>query len=137
MKFYTIKTSKTLMSSEQTTMEWASKVMNAATRASTNNAMINVVLLGAFGALSVRSLSQQRNIETLEAEKDSLLKSNKAMKKTMWDWKQQLFAEASSSPETSFVPLSKLKSIYGESSTTLQSSAEKGDGKSAASKIVI
>ncbi|CAL5417409.1 unnamed protein product [Camellia sinensis] len=113
-----------MMSGEQATMEWASKVMNAARRASSNNTVTNVVLLGAFGALSVRSLSQQRNIKTLEAEKDSLLKSNKAMKKTMWDWKQQLFAEASSSPETSFVPLSKLKSIYGESSTTLQSNLE-------------
>ncbi|KAH7861967.1 hypothetical protein Vadar_033147 [Vaccinium darrowii] len=119
-------------------MEWASKVMNAATRASNNNTVINVFLVGAFVALSVRSVKQQRDIEALESQKDRLLITNKAMKKSMWDWKQQLFAEASS-PDTAIVPLSKLKAIYGESPITLHSTvpAAQGDGKSAVSKIVI
>lgn len=57
-------------------------------------------------------MNQQKDIEALEAEKDSLRKSNKAMKKTMWDWKQQLFAEAES--DAALVPLARLKAIYGE-----------------------
>ncbi|CAK9169035.1 unnamed protein product [Ilex paraguariensis] len=96
-------------------MEWASKVMGFASRAASKNTMINVFLVGSFVALSIRSVNQQNNMEALEAEKDSLVTANKAMKKTMWDWKQQLFAEASA--ENSLVPLSKLKAIYGEVST--------------------
>ncbi|XP_059630756.1 uncharacterized protein LOC132273726 [Cornus florida] len=117
-------------------MEWASRVMSAVSRASGNNTVINVCLIGSFVALSARSMSQQRDIETLDAEKESLLKANKSMKKAMWDWKQQLFAEAST--DSPLVPLSNLKAIYGESST-LQSAedAEKGDAKSPASKILI
>ncbi|XP_057470268.1 uncharacterized protein LOC130759162 isoform X2 [Actinidia eriantha] len=101
-------------------MEWASKAMSAATRAANNNTVINVFLVGAFVALSARSGMQQRDIQALEAEKHSLLKSNKDMKKVMWDWKQQLFAEASS-PDAAIVPLARLKAIYGESPATFQS----------------
>ena len=102
-------------------MELASKAMSAATRAANNNTVINVFLVGAFVALSARSGMQQRDIQALEAQKYSLLQSNKDMKKVMWDWKQQLFAEASS-PDTAIVPLARLKAIYGESPATLQSS---------------
>lgn len=102
-------------------MEWASKVMSVATRASQNNTVINVLLVGAFAALSMRSVKQQRDIEALTSQKDTLLVTNKAMIKSMWDWKQQLFNEASS-PDTATVPLSKLKAIYGESLTTLHPS---------------
>ncbi|XP_052203476.1 uncharacterized protein LOC127808851 [Diospyros lotus] len=119
-------------------MEWASRAAGAVARASSNNTLVNVVLGGVFVALGVRSVKQQMDIEALEAEKDSLSKSNKAMKKAMWEWKQQLFAEASS-PDTALVPLSRLKLIYGESPATLQSTVDagKGDGKSAASRILI
>lgn len=63
-------------------------------------------------------MNQQRDIEALEVQKDSLVKSNKAVKKTIWDWKQQLYAEAS--VENAVVSLSNLKAIYGEA-PTLQS----------------
>ncbi|KAA8546403.1 hypothetical protein F0562_002858 [Nyssa sinensis] len=117
-------------------MEWASRAMSAASKASSNNTVINVFLLGCFGALSIRSVNQQRNIEALEAEKESLVKANKAMKKAMWDWKQQLFAEASA--DAPLVPLSKLKAIYGEASPLKSAGdAEKGDGKPPVSKILI
>lgn len=96
-------------------MEWASRVVNMATRASNNNTVINMFLLGSFVALSIRSLSQQKDIASLEAEKESLVKANKAMKKMIWDWKQQLLAEAST--ESSTVPLAKIKAIYGEALT--------------------
>ena len=38
------------------------------------------------------------------------------MKKTMWDWKQQLFEEAEAEAEANIilVPLARLKAIYGE-----------------------
>lgn len=94
-------------------MEFANRVMSAAIKATNNNAVINVGLVGSFVVLAVRSLNQQRDIEALEAQKDSLTHSNKAMKKAMWEWKQQLFAEASST-DTALVPLTRLKAIYGE-----------------------
>lgn len=81
-------------------------------KAANNNTVIDVCLVGSFLALCYRSVTQQKDIEALEAEKNSLIRSNKAMKKAMWDWKQQLFAEASS--ESALVPLSRLKVIYGE-----------------------
>lgn len=77
-------------------------------------------------------------MEVLEAEKDSLLKSNKAMKKDMWDWKQQLFAEAEL--PNPLIPLSKIKAIYGDVQTTTSTSggdAHNGDGKSPAGVFVI
>ncbi|MCE0481778.1 hypothetical protein HAX54_039823 [Datura stramonium] len=104
---------------EQIEMELASKVGDAVNKALNSNKVLNVVLLGAFGLLCARSVQQQRNMETLEAEKNSLLNSNKAMKKAMWDWKQQLFAEAAL-PDA-LLPLSKIKAIYGEVQTTTSS----------------
>ncbi|KAK4359074.1 hypothetical protein RND71_021303 [Anisodus tanguticus] len=101
-------------------MELASKVGDTVSKALNCNKVLNVVLLGAFGLLCARSVQQQRNIEVLEAEKDTLLNSNKAMKKAMWDWKQQLFAEAAL--PNAILPLSKLKSIYGEVQTATTSS---------------
>lgn len=93
-------------------MDMATKFLRTLTNASNNKTLINVCLVVSFGALSARSIKQQREIEALEAEKDSLLNSNKALKKSMWDWKQQLFAEASS--ESALVPLARIKAIYGE-----------------------
>ncbi|GLT47104.1 hypothetical protein SLA2020_208230 [Shorea laevis] len=84
-------------------MEIANKLVGLATRAASNNVVIDVFLVISFAALYARSVNQQNNIEILEAEKESLIKANKAMKKTMWDWKQQLFAENVS--DSSLVPL--------------------------------
>lgn len=93
-------------------MELVSKIVDAATRALNNNTVINVCLVASFATLGIRSLNQQKLIEALEAEKEKLVKSNKAMRNTMWDWKQQLFAEASS--DSALVPLARLQAIYGE-----------------------
>ncbi|KAK9096044.1 hypothetical protein Sjap_021541 [Stephania japonica] len=97
-------------------MEWAGRAMNTVLRTSNNNTIINAFLVASFVALGVRSVNQQRLIDSLQAEKQSLIKTNKSIKKTMWEWKQQLFADASDSPSSpsSPVSLAKLKSIYGE-----------------------
>lgn len=128
-------------------MERAAEALN---RAANSNGLMNVLLIGCFGALGVRSMRQQRDIEALEAEKESLVKSNKAIKATIWDWKKQLFAEAEEAAAAGsknssraaggpLVPLSKLKAIYGEvtSPALPAADAEGASGKSPASKIVI
>ncbi|CAI9288362.1 unnamed protein product [Lactuca saligna] len=119
-------------------MELATKALEFANRAASNNTVINIFLVGAFGGLAVRSLNQQRQIEALESQRDSLVKSNKSMRQTIWDWKQKLYTEAEADKKP-IVPLSKLKSIYGEVPTLSQSAgiAEKKDGKASATKIVI
>ncbi|KAI3464508.1 hypothetical protein Pfo_021171 [Paulownia fortunei] len=90
------------------------QVMSTLNRAANSSAVINTLLVGAFGALAARSVAQERTIEALEAEKDSLLKTNKVIKNTIWEWKQKLYAEAEANPQKTLVPLSTLKSIYGE-----------------------
>ncbi|KAK3012418.1 hypothetical protein RJ639_010649 [Escallonia herrerae] len=97
-------------------MEVTAKAINAVSRAASSNMLINAFLAGTFIALSIRSVKQQREIEALEAEKESLLKSNKAIKNALWEWKQQLYAEAAEA-DKAVVPLSKLRAIYGEAST--------------------
>ncbi|XP_038704284.1 uncharacterized protein LOC120000327 isoform X2 [Tripterygium wilfordii] len=116
-------------------MEFASRVVNLAGRAANNNTVIDVFLVGSFAGLMVRSANQQKKVEALEAEKDSLVKSIKAMKKTMWDWKQQLFAEATA--ESALVPLARLRAIYGEVPAAPQIDAADENAKSPASKLVI
>ncbi|KAJ1377935.1 hypothetical protein SESBI_48360 [Sesbania bispinosa] len=93
-------------------MEFVLKIVDTAKRASNNNTVINVCLIASFVTLGVRSINQQKIIEALEAEKESLTKSNKSIRKTIWDWKQQLYAEAST--DSALVPLARLKAIYGE-----------------------
>lgn len=90
------------------------QVFSTLNRAVNSNAVINTLLLGVFGVLAARSGLQERTIEALQEEKDSLLKSNKAIKSTIWEWKQKLYAEAEANPHKPLVPLSTLKSIYGE-----------------------
>ncbi|KAF2296733.1 hypothetical protein GH714_001509 [Hevea brasiliensis] len=51
----------------------------------------------------------------------------------MWDWKQQLFAEADS--DAALVPLARLKSIYGEVPSPPIGNIVKEDAKSPASKL--
>ncbi|WOG84573.1 hypothetical protein DCAR_0103757 [Daucus carota subsp. sativus] len=95
-------------------MEYANKVIGFVNKAASNNTVINSFLGFAFVALSVRSFNQQKTIETLETQKESLLKSNKAIKKTIWEWKQQLYAQ----PQGGFaLPVDKIKPIFGDAPT--------------------
>ncbi|KAF7837413.1 3-isopropylmalate dehydratase large subunit, chloroplastic isoform B [Senna tora] len=96
-------------------MEFVNKIVGTVTRALNNNTFINICLVASFATLGVRSANQQKVIEALEAEKENIVKSNKDMRKAMWDWKQQLFAEAST--DSAVVPLARLKAIYGEAPT--------------------
>ncbi|MCL7037592.1 hypothetical protein MKW94_024391 [Papaver nudicaule] len=52
-------------------MEWARKAVDVVERASNNSKVINVFLVGVFGALCYRSVHQQRIIEALEDVKTS------------------------------------------------------------------
>ncbi|KAK1258608.1 hypothetical protein QJS04_geneDACA022073 [Acorus gramineus] len=83
--------------------------------------VVHLFLLGALGFLTARSWAQQKEIESLEAEKLSLMERNKAMKKSMWEWRRQLYREASksstspSSSHDSFkIPLHRLQAIFGD-----------------------
>ncbi|KAK7278526.1 hypothetical protein RJT34_23556 [Clitoria ternatea] len=93
-------------------MEFVNRIVETAKRAANNNTVINVCLVASFVTLGIRSLKQQKTIEALEAERESLVKSNKSIRKTIWEWKQQLYAEAST--DSAVVPLDRLKAIYGE-----------------------
>ncbi|CAM9001851.1 unnamed protein product [Rhodiola kirilowii] len=117
-------------------MESVTRAVNTITSIATSNAGINVFLFGVFGALSVRSLVQQRQIDALEVEKESLAIGNKEMKKTMWDWKQKLYADASD-PKSAVVPLTKLKAIYGDYTAPPTSNPTKEDAKASTPKFVI
>lgn len=92
--------------------KFANKLAGVAVKALNSEAVINTGLVASFAFLVVRSVRQQNDIEALESEKASLLQTNKALKKTIWDWKQQLYAEAAM--ESAVVPLCRIKSIYGE-----------------------
>ncbi|KAK6132003.1 hypothetical protein DH2020_034229 [Rehmannia glutinosa] len=117
------------------------RVASALNRAVNSNAVINTLLVAVFGALAARSVVQERTIEALEAEKDSLLKANKVIKNTIWDWKQKLYSEAEANPQKALVPLSTLKSIYGEvvtpATSVLSGGDDKQDGNPPAPKIMI
>ncbi|KAL1339757.1 uncharacterized protein [Arachis hypogaea] len=93
-------------------MEFVNRIVESARKASNNNTVINVCLAASFMVLAGRSFHQQKIIEALETEKASLVKSNKDIKRTLWNWKQQLYAEAAS--DDALVPLHRLKAIYGE-----------------------
>nr|ADJ67214.1 hypothetical protein [Jatropha curcas] len=69
-----------------------------------------------------------------EAEKDSY-KSNKALRKTMWDWEQELFVEAPS--DFALVPFARLKAIFGGAPSPPTGDAGKEDAKLPAFKLVI
>ncbi|XP_062098063.1 uncharacterized protein LOC133803937 [Humulus lupulus] len=116
-------------------MEAVNRIVNAATRAANNNTVLNVCLVGSFVVLCIRSVNQQKDIEALEAQKDSLINSNKAIKKSIWEWKQKLYAEAES--DSPLVPLSRLKAIYGEAPIPQNGNASKEEANSTASKFVI
>ncbi|KAK1371078.1 hypothetical protein POM88_037170 [Heracleum sosnowskyi] len=118
-------------------MEYANKAIELVNKAATNNKVINSFLGFTFVALSLKSFYQQKNIETLETHKDSLLKSNKAVKKTIWEWKQQLYAQAQG---TSVIPVDKIRAIFGDAPTSppvAAGSAVKADSGSPPKKILI
>lgn len=100
-------------------MEFVNKIVDTAKRASNNNTVINVGLVASFAILAARSFNQQKTIEAVEAEKESLVKSNKSIKKTIWDSKEQLYAEAST--DSALVPLARLKAIYGDGNNSFLS----------------
>lgn len=91
------------------------RVIGFVNKAASNNTVVNCFLGFTFVALSVRSLNQQKCIETLETQNESLLKSNKAIKKTIWDWKQQLYSQ-SQNPDSVF-PVDNIKTIFGDAPT--------------------
>ncbi|KAG8378273.1 hypothetical protein BUALT_Bualt08G0120400 [Buddleja alternifolia] len=117
------------------------QVLSAVNRAVNSNAVINSLLAAVFGTLAARSVVQERTIEALEAEKDALVKSNKSIQRTVWEWKQKLYAEAEADQQNAVVSLSTLKSIYGEvvasASPVISGGDDKQDGKSPAPKIMI
>ncbi|KAG2305131.1 hypothetical protein Bca52824_033782 [Brassica carinata] len=90
------------------------------------NAVINTCLGVSFVVLGLRSVNQQKY-------------SNKELKVTMWHWKQQLFAEATSAgTSTVVVTLSTLKAIYGEATTTTQSGETvEEESKMSTSRIMV
>ncbi|GKC61095.1 hypothetical protein Tco_1088693 [Tanacetum coccineum] len=120
-------------------MEVASKARELFNKAISNNTVVNIFLVSAFGGLALRSLNHQREIEALESQRDSLVKSNKSIRQMLWDWKQSLYAQAEADGNKAVVSLEKLKAIYGEVPTLAQSAgtAEKKDVKAYASKIMI
>ncbi|KAL8482153.1 hypothetical protein ACS0TY_028349 [Phlomoides rotata] len=115
-------------------MDQAISLLN---RAVNSNAVVNTCLAGVFAVLSVRSWAQEQTIKVLEEEKDSLLKSNKGMKNAMWEWKQALYAEAEADPKKALVPLSTIKSIYGDVVTPNSGADDKKDRQSAKPKFII
>ncbi|KAG7594443.1 hypothetical protein ISN45_Aa01g031930 [Arabidopsis thaliana x Arabidopsis arenosa] len=116
----------------------ANKIAMFLSEAMNNNVVINTCLGVSFVVLGLRSDKQQKYVEALAEQKDSLFKSNKEMKVTMWEWKQQLFAEAASAGNAAVVPLSSLKAIYGEVTTTTQSGdTAKEESKVSTPKIMI
>ncbi|KAH9691156.1 hypothetical protein KPL70_016019 [Citrus sinensis] len=119
-------------------MDLANKLTNLAIKAINSNTVVNTCLIASFAALTLRSVKQQNDIEGLESEKESIVKANKDLKKRMWDWKQQLYAEATT--ESALVPLARLKAIYGDVPTPTPHAAGeavKEDAKSSATKLVI
>ncbi|CAA7048130.1 unnamed protein product [Microthlaspi erraticum] len=116
----------------------ANKIAMLLSEAMNSNAVINTCLGVSFVVLGLRSDKQQKYVEALQEQKESLFKSNKEMKVTMWEWKQQLFAEAASAGNSAVVPLSTLKAIYGEVTTTTQpGDAVKEEAKVSAPRIMV
>lgn len=98
------------------------QVIGALNRAASSNAFVNTFMGAVFCALAARSYGQAETIHALEAEKDALLKSNKQMKTTIWEWKQALYAEAKANPKKALVPLATLQTIYGDVVTPVSQS---------------
>jgi uncharacterized small protein (DUF1192 family) len=74
--------------------------------------VIHGLLLGSLVALGFRSAEQQKEIESLEAEKAALRASNAAASTAMWSWREELFRLAES--DSPIISASRLRAIYGE-----------------------
>lgn len=96
--------------------------MSALNRAAENNTVVNTFLGAVFCALTARAWGQEQTFLALDAEKQALLKKNKEMKSSIWEWKQTLYAEAAANPRKALVPLSTLQSIYGDVVTAVSDS---------------
>ncbi|XP_042416598.1 uncharacterized protein LOC122005581 [Zingiber officinale] len=90
---------------------------------------VSALLMCSFVTLSFRSHQQQQELDTLEAEKSSLRDSIAAASSAMWSSRQDLFdlASAAQDPSSSsagrpFIPLSRLRAIYGETEPAAPSS---------------
>ncbi|GKV37687.1 hypothetical protein SLEP1_g45685 [Rubroshorea leprosula] len=81
--YYCLPQNRRRLSIDGDEIEIANKLVGLATRAASNNVVIDVFLVTPFAALCARSVNQQNNIEIPEAEEESLIKANKAMIKTM------------------------------------------------------
>ncbi|KAK9664910.1 hypothetical protein RND81_14G076500 [Saponaria officinalis] len=113
----------------------AERVAEVVNRVINSNTFINICLVGCFSVLGLRSLNQQNLIESLEADNSRVQATNKSLKKTMWDWKQQLYADASS--DSAVIPLSRLKSIYGDVVSPPPSDDIASETEQSSAKIVI
>ena len=100
-------------------MEAVKKLVSLAENLSNNDRAVSAALAAGFAVLVARSVGHQSDIDALEAEKASLMESNKEMKRSMWSWKQSLYADASDSESPPLVPLARLKAIYGEAPAAL------------------
>jgi hypothetical protein len=74
--------------------------------------VISGLLLGSAVALGWKSSEQQREIQSLLAEKSSLRATNASMSAAMWAWREELFALAAA--PSSPISASRLRHIYGE-----------------------
>ncbi|XP_042411884.1 uncharacterized protein LOC122001288 [Zingiber officinale] len=90
---------------------------------------VSALLMCSFVILSYRSHQQQQELDALEAEKSSLRDSIAAASSAMWSSRQGLFdlASAAQDPSSSsagrpFIPLSRLRAIYGDSEPAAPSS---------------
>ncbi|XP_074578955.1 uncharacterized protein LOC141835396 [Curcuma longa] len=82
---------------------------------------VSALLMCSFVTLSFRSHQQQQELDALETEKSSLRDAIAVASSTMWSCRQGLFdlASAAQDPSSSsagqpFIPLSRLRAIYGE-----------------------
>ncbi|KAL9252331.1 hypothetical protein AKJ16_DCAP02678 [Drosera capensis] len=110
----------------------ASRASTLATRILNSNTFINICLLASFATLSARSSAQQKQIQALETQKEALIRSNKEMKRTVWGWKQQLYADAE------VAGMDRIKAVFGDSVAVAASGANgEATGKLPAAKILI
>ncbi|KAF3341543.1 hypothetical protein FCM35_KLT00181 [Carex littledalei] len=83
--------------------------------------VVHALLLGSMVAIGFRSDEQQKEIESLEAEKAALRASNTAASTAMWSWREELFRLAES--DSRIISASRIRAIYGEEEPTLATSS--------------
>ncbi|XP_057795774.1 uncharacterized protein LOC131011895 [Salvia miltiorrhiza] len=113
------------------------QVIVALNRVASSNFVVNTFMGAIFCVLAGRSWAQGQTVRALEEENEALLKSNKQMKSTIWEWKQTLYAEAKANPKKALVPLSTLQTIYGDVVSPVPESAGEDDEEENPSKAKI